>query len=60
MIEIENIPLENWLKPLKPYQRNTIEQLVAKYGKEKVAEEYYSKMGVKAYCATRTHFHPFP
>lgn len=45
MIEIENIPLENWLKPLKPYQRNTIEQLVAKYGKEKVAEEYYSKNG---------------
>lgn len=24
MIEIENILLENWLKPLKPYQRNTI------------------------------------
>ena len=22
MIEIENIPLEDWLKPLKPYQRN--------------------------------------
>lgn len=150
MIEIENIPLENWLKPLKPYQRNIIEQLVAKYGEEKAAEEWINakcpmqtvtfggvtedinnkknywnrlkneldklicghidykdehdklvaagkpiglgavayiadliapavrmstallipaialilstiaKMGVKAYCATRTHFHPFP
>ena len=40
MIEIENIPLEDWLKPLKPYQRNFIEQLVAIYGEEKAAEEW--------------------
>lgn len=39
MIEIENIPLEDWLKPLKPYQRNFIEQLVAIYGEEKADEE---------------------
>ena len=45
MIEIENIPLEDWLKPLKPYQRNTIEQLVAKYGEEKAAEEWINARG---------------
>lgn len=45
MIEIENIPLEEWLKPLKPYQRNFIEQLVAKYGEEKAAEEWINARG---------------
>lgn len=45
MIEIENIPLDDWLKPLKPYQRNTIEQLVAKYGEEKAAEEWINARG---------------
>ena len=45
MIEIENIPLEDWLKPLKPYQRNFIEQLVAKYGEEKAAEEWINARG---------------
>ncbi len=45
MIEIENIPLEDWLKPLKPYQRNFIKQLVAKYGEEKAAEEWINARG---------------
>ena len=45
MIEIENIPLEDWLKPLKPYQRNFIEQLVAIYGEEKAAEEWINARG---------------
>ena len=45
MIEIENIPLEDWLKPLKPYQRNFIKQLVAKYGEEKAAEEWINASG---------------
>lgn len=45
MIEIENIPLEDWLKPLKPYQRNIIKQLVAKYGEEKAAEEWINARG---------------
>ena len=45
MIELENIPLEDWLKPLKPYQRNFIIQLVAKYGEEKAAEEWINARG---------------
>lgn len=45
MIEIENIPLEDWLKSLKPYQRNFIEQLVAIYGEEKAAEEWINARG---------------
>ena len=45
MIEIENIPLEDWLKPLKPYQRNFIKQLVAKYGEEKAAVEWINARG---------------
>ena len=45
MIEIENIPLEDWVKPLKPYQRNFIKQLVAKYGEEKAAEEWINARG---------------
>lgn len=46
MIEIGNIPLEDWLKPLKPYQRNFIEQLVAIYGEEKAAEEWINARGL--------------
>ena len=45
MIEIENLSLEKWLNQLKPYQRNVIEQLIAKYGEEKAAEEWINARG---------------
>ena len=36
MIEIENLSLDECYQYLKPYQRNIIEQLVEKYGIEKI------------------------
>lgn len=45
MINIEKLTLEEWLKELKPYQKNTIIQLVDKYGEERAAEEWLSSVG---------------
>lgn len=45
MIQIENLSLEEWYTCLKPYQKNIIEQLVAKYGEEKAAEEWLIARG---------------
>lgn len=45
MIEIDNLSLDEWYTCLKPYQKATIEQLVAKYGEEKAAEEWLTARG---------------
>ena len=45
MIEIDNLSLEEWYTCLKPYQKAFIEQLVAKYGEEKAAEEWLTARG---------------
>ncbi len=45
MIEIDNLSLNEWYTCLKPYQKATIEQLVAKYGEEKAAEEWLNARG---------------
>ena len=45
MIEIDNLSLDEWYTCLKPYQKNAIEQLVAKYGEEKAAEEWLTARG---------------
>lgn len=45
MIEIENLSLDEWYSCLKPYQKTSIEQLVAKYGEEKAAEEWLMSRG---------------
>lgn len=45
MIEIDNLSLNEWYTCLKPYQKTIIEQLVAKYGEEKAAEEWLTARG---------------
>lgn len=45
MIEIDNLSLNEWYTCLKPYQRAIIEQLVAKYGEERAAEEWLTARG---------------
>ena len=45
MIEIDNLSLNEWYTCLKPYQKAIIEQLVAKYGEEKAAEEWLTARG---------------
>lgn len=45
MIEIESLSLDEWYTCLKPYQKNIIEQLVAKYGEERAAEEWLTARG---------------
>lgn len=45
MIEIDNLSLYEWYTCLKPYQRAIIEQLVAKYGEERAAEEWLTARG---------------
>lgn len=45
MIEIDNLSLDEWYSCLKPYQKTVIEQLVAKYGEEKAAEEWLMSRG---------------
>lgn len=45
MIEIDNLSLDEWYTCLKPYQKNAIEILVAKYGEEKAAEVWITARG---------------
>lgn len=45
MIEIDNLPLDEWYTCLKSYQKDIIEQLVAKYGEEIAAEEWFMARG---------------
>lgn len=45
MIEIDALSLSDWYTCLKPYQKNAIEQLVAKYGEERAAEEWLMARG---------------
>lgn len=45
MIEIDNLSLDEWYTCLKLYQKNIIEQLVAKYGEERAAEEWLMARG---------------
>ena len=49
MIEIDNLSLNEWYTCLKPYQRAIIEQLVAKYGEERAAEELAWDVSVLLY-----------
>ena len=45
MIEIEELPLESWLQPLKPYQQKYLCQLVSLHGEEKAAEIWLDANG---------------
>jgi hypothetical protein len=45
MTEVENIKLEEWLNELKPYQKNSIDVLIKKFGEEKAAEIWITSNG---------------
>lgn len=48
MIAIPNIGIDSWLEVLKPYQQQSLQQLISQHGEEKAAQIWLTAKGVSS------------